>query len=55
MGTRDVVPVKGKLSRLKYRVFMIMNRGLLVYYIVLKLEETIAKSIGSREIWTKQT
>ena len=38
---------------MKYRVFMIMARNLLkAYFIILKLEETIAKRNRSKEIRT---
>ena len=44
------VGIKGTQSRLKYRVFIILDRNLLqAYFIILKLEETIAKSdIGKK-------
>ena len=48
--------LKGHMSRLKQRVFMIMTRSLhWANFIILKLEETITKRNGSKEIWTKQT
>ena len=41
---------------MKYRVFMIMARSLLLDdFIILKLEETIAKSDKSKEICHKQS
>ena len=44
------------MSRLIQHVFMIMARSLFkVRFIILKLEETIAKSDESKEILTKET
>ena len=42
---------------MKYRVFMIMARSLFqaAYFIIVKLEETIAKRDRRKEIWIKQT